>query len=128
MRPPPRRGRPTLAERSAASGLGWTGQQHQASVPSTPAPPSGSSLSGATVVASSRTSGLRDGGRRPGELPVHCWVLLEGRAPRAGVLLAWRRTPSGWIGRVAYALGHAPSPQDEFLVVAWLPAEQLRPL
>ncbi len=45
-------------------------------------------------------------------------VVVDGRHP--GVLMAWSRVPSGWLGEVAYVEG-------ERLVVAWLDAARLRP-
>lgn len=57
-------------------------------------------------------------------LPVkHCWVSDEhGRLP--GLLLAWRRTESGFQGRVVRPVPDA----DGWVVVdEWLPADRLSP-
>lgn len=58
--------------------------------------------------------------RRPQAIR-HCWVTDEhGRLP--GLLLEWRRTASGWQGRVVRPTLEA----GEWLVVEeWLPAELL---
>ena len=57
-------------------------------------------------------------------LPVkHCWVNDEhGRLP--GLLLGWRRTASGYQGRVV-----RPVPDEDGWVVVeeWLPADRLTP-
>ncbi|MEJ5943902.1 hypothetical protein WDZ17_01155 [Pseudokineococcus basanitobsidens] len=58
----------------------------------------------------------------------HCWVLpgeddgLD--EPLAGVVAEWRSTPTGWLGRVVYALG---DDETATVVESWLTAEQLRP-
>ena len=35
----------------------------------------------------------------------HCWILVpvDGSGPRPGLLLEWRRSGTGWEGRVVYA-------------------------
>ncbi|WP_188780099.1 hypothetical protein [Marmoricola endophyticus] len=57
----------------------------------------------------------------------HCWVSdpADGsrRVRRPGLLLEWRRTPSGWEGRVAYA---AQLREGRWaLVEEWVPAASL---
>ena len=63
-------------------------------------------------------------GPRPSTPPVrHCWVSDEhGRLP--ALLLEWRRTESGFQGRVV-----RPVPDDEGWIVVeeWLPADRLAP-
>lgn len=50
-----------------------------------------------------------------------CWVDgRDGRVP--GLLLEWRRTPSGWRGRVVYPVSEGAS---WAIVDEWLPAELL---
>lgn len=58
----------------------------------------------------------------------HCWV--AGAADRLGekrpgLLLEWRRLPSGWQGRVAYAARLRDG--SWALVEEWLPADDLAP-
>lgn len=51
----------------------------------------------------------------------HCWVTDEhGRLP--GLLLEWRRTGSGWQGRVVRPV---LDPSGWIVVEEWLPAERL---
>jgi len=62
---------------------------------------------------------------RPGEPPPikHCWVTdKHGRLP--ALLLEWRRTESGYQGRVV-----RPVPDEDGWIVVeeWLPAELLAP-
>jgi hypothetical protein len=53
----------------------------------------------------------------------HCWVSDEhGRLP--GLLLAWRRTESGFQGRVVRPV---PDPDGWVVVDEWLPADRLSP-
>ncbi|WP_369069708.1 hypothetical protein [Kineococcus terrestris] len=62
----------------------------------------------------------RPGGR-------HCWVQgpPEDPGPFPGLLLAWRRDGTGWLGRVAYVL--LDEDQRPVLVDTWVGAEHLRP-
>ncbi|WP_432547850.1 hypothetical protein [Kineococcus sp. SYSU DK004] len=62
----------------------------------------------------------RPGGR-------HCWVQgpPEDPGPFPGLLLAWRRDGTGWLGRVAYVL--LDEEQRPVLVDTWVAAEHLRP-
>jgi hypothetical protein len=57
----------------------------------------------------------------------HCWVQgpAEDPGPFPGLLLAWRRGPEGWLGRVAYVLldEHA----RPVLIDTWVAAASLRP-
>lgn len=57
----------------------------------------------------------------------HCWVQgpAEDPGPFPGLLLAWRRSPDGWLGRVAYVLldEHA----RPVLIDTWVAAGSLRP-
>lgn len=60
----------------------------------------------------------------------HCWVVGAGLGETDGVktpglLVEWRRTPSGWEGRVVYLARLAPARWA--LVEEWLPAEALAP-
>lgn len=59
--------------------------------------------------------------------PRHCWIdgcpeLPPGR--RAGLLLEWRRTDSGWLGRVIVALDGTEGPA---VLTLWVRSEHLRP-
>ena len=64
------------------------------------------------------------GPRGPGALK-HCWVDHEhGRVP--GLLVEWRRTPSGWQGRVVHPV-RDPAGPGWILVEEWLPAVALVP-
>ena len=62
----------------------------------------------------------RPGGR-------HCWVAgpPSSPGPHPGLLLAWRREPQGWLGRVAYVVV-APDSRP-VLIDTWVPAGALRP-
>ncbi|MCI2237530.1 hypothetical protein MO973_06525 [Paenibacillus sp. TRM 82003] len=55
----------------------------------------------------------------------HCWVLTPRDGARHGLLLAWRRDPEGWLGRVAYVL--LDTAGRPVLVEGWVPASVLRP-
>ncbi|MBF4766936.1 hypothetical protein ISU10_04040 [Nocardioides agariphilus] len=60
------------------------------------------------------------GERGPGSLR-HCWVDHDhGRVP--GLLIEWRRTASGWQGRVVHPVR---DPSGWILVEEWLPAASL---
>jgi hypothetical protein len=60
--------------------------------------------------------------RGPGALR-HCWVDHEhGRVP--GLLIEWRRTASGWQGRVVHPVLD-PAGAGWILVEEWLPATAL---
>lgn len=67
-----------------------------------------------------RTPSLSAGGR-------HCWVEdapgHPGRYP--GLLVEWRRSATGWEGRVVYALPDAGSPR---LTERWVDSRHLTPL
>ena len=53
----------------------------------------------------------------------HCWVDHDhGRVP--GLLIEWRRTASGWQGRVVHPV-RDPSGAGWILVEEWLPAAAL---
>jgi hypothetical protein len=53
----------------------------------------------------------------------HCWVdVAHGRVP--GLLIEWRRTASGWQGRVVHPV-RDPSGTGWILVEEWLPAGAL---
>lgn len=45
--------------------------------------------------------------------------------PHPGLLLAWRREPQGWLGRVAYVVLDPDS--RPVLIDTWVPAGALRP-
>ncbi len=65
-------------------------------------------------------TGIPASGRGPESLK-HCWVDHEhGRVP--GLLLEWRRTASGWQGRVVHPVR---DPTGWILVEEWLPATAL---
>jgi hypothetical protein len=51
----------------------------------------------------------------------HCWVLAGDGPPREGLVLQWRKDPTGWSGLVVHV-----EPGDR-AVTAWFPAERLRP-
>ena len=53
----------------------------------------------------------------------HCWV-LGGQGRRPGLLLQWRRTASGFQGRVVWPV---PDEAGWILVEEWLPADLLEP-
>ncbi|NAZ83071.1 hypothetical protein GTR02_14725 [Kineococcus sp. R8] len=57
----------------------------------------------------------------------HCWVRgpTEDPGPFPGLLLAWRRGPDGWLGRVAYVLPDEHA--RPVLIDTWVPAASLRP-
>lgn len=57
----------------------------------------------------------------------HCWVLDAPGHPGQwpGLLLEWRRTDEGWLGRVAYAIGDPDQPGAR-LVERWLDSTYLR--
>ena len=71
-----------------------------------------------------RGDGERDSGPPPPSTFKHCWVMdRHGRLP--GLLLEWRRTESGYQGRVV-----RPVREDDtgwILVEEWLPAGLLEP-
>jgi hypothetical protein len=92
--PPPRRGRPSLAERSAASGHGVAGQAARQAT--------GQAASGPTAEVPARQAPEQaEVGAAPSPTPKHCWVddpRWPGRRP--GLLLAWSRAERGWWGLV----------------------------
>jgi len=57
----------------------------------------------------------------------HCWVQgpAEDPGPFPGLLLAWRRGPDGWLGRVAYVLPDEHA--RPVLIDTWVAAASLRP-
>lgn len=62
--------------------------------------------------------------RRGPECLKHCWVRDElGRLP--GLLLEWRRTASGWQGRVVRPVPDTDGLGGWILVEEWLPAQVL---
>jgi hypothetical protein len=64
------------------------------------------------------------GPRRGPEVLKHCWVRDEhGRLP--ALLLEWRRTASGWQGRVVHPVPEPGQPGGWILVEEWLPAGSL---
>ncbi len=63
------------------------------------------------------------GAERGPESLRHCWVdHTHGRVP--GLLLEWRRTASGWQGRVVHPV-RDPGGPGWILVEEWLPAKTL---
>jgi hypothetical protein len=90
---PPRRDRPSLAERSAASGHGAAGQAARQA--------SEQAASGPTAEVPARPTPEQAGGTAPSPTPKHCWVddpRWPGRRP--GLLLTWSRAERGWWGLV----------------------------
>ena len=111
--PPPRRGRPTLAERAAASGVGAAGRKESDSDRTAPAG-AGRDRTAPAGADSDRTT--------PAPIIKHCWVEDQrwpGRRP--ALLLQWRRTADGWQGHVALVVGDAAD-----VTTAWVAADQLR--
>jgi hypothetical protein len=111
-RPPPRRGRPTLAERAAASGVGAAGRKGSGSDRTAP-PGAGSDRTAPPGAGSDRTA--------PSPTPKHCWV-VDPRWPgrRPALLLQWRQRAGGWQGHIALVVGDATE-----LTIVWVPAERL---
>lgn len=112
---PRRGGRATLAERSAASGIGQPiglPPQHVAG-PSSKSPASSSSPPSVVRPAMAE--------------PRHVWVtdppgIARGTFP--GLLAQWERRPEGWAAYVVVAVPEGP---DVATVHAWIPAAHLRP-
>jgi hypothetical protein len=62
--------------------------------------------------------------RRGPEALKHCWVDHDhGRVP--GLLIEWRRTASGWQGRVVHPVRDPLDSTGWILVEEWLPATAL---
>lgn len=65
------------------------------------------------------------GDRTPLERLRHCWVRVDEHGLVPALLLEWRRTPTGWEGRVVRPVLDMEDekwrPREE-----WLPAEQLQ--
>jgi hypothetical protein len=102
--PPPRRGRPTLAERSAASGHGSAGRQAQQAGEQA-AEWAGQKAGEQEGEAGGERAGRRTTGRTsrtaPSPTPKHCWVddpRWPGRRP--ALLVKWSRAERGWWGLV----------------------------
>ena len=100
--PPPRRGRPTLAERSAASGHGSAAQQaRQAAEQQATA---GQQTTAGRQATAGQAGGPQSGTTSrtaPSPTPKHCWVddpRWPGRRP--GLLVKWARAERGWWGLV----------------------------
>src|SRR3954454_2181195 len=118
---PPRRDRPTLAERAMITRRIEEARAGPRPASDGPAdPPSGGAAANPPAGGSAAQSA--DGGR-------HCWVIdpvgVPGRWP--GLLTQWRRTPAGgWCGLVIFSvdLGIAVP----VLIQAWLDADQLEAL
>jgi len=87
--PPPRRARPSLAERAAASGLGTAARQAEQPVDR------------AADRAPGRRAAAGTARTAPSPTPKHCWVddpRWPGRRP--ALLLQWSRAERGWWGLV----------------------------
>ncbi len=107
--PPPRRGRPTLAERSAASGHGSVGRQAAEQVAEQAAVAEPSVVAGQPMVAGqplvagrpAEPKGRATSRTAPSPTPKHCWVddpRWPGRRP--ALLVKWSRAERGWWGLV----------------------------
>jgi hypothetical protein len=107
--PPPRRDRPTLAERSAAAGVPGAAELV-------------AELGAVQPLAPGRAGPPERSERSPERWrPKHCWV-SDPRWPgrRPALLLAWQWDEHGWRGRVAI-----PTGDDAGVALAWVAADRL---